>query len=146
MGDGESWLRLGTTFAVLISVVTGTFLYLSYSPEFSGIPTSTWLLALACALPLSTSNALVEELITRWAVVESMPGRYARLAPLVSAAILGSVHYFGIPGGPVGVVMAGFLAWLLARSIQDCVGIGWAWLIHCCQDILIFTVTLALFL
>lgn len=42
--------------------------------------------------------------------------------------------------------MAGFLAWLLARAIQDTGGIGWAWMIHFSQDVLIFTVTIALFL
>lgn len=41
--------------------------------------------------------------------------------------------------------MAGFLGWLMARSIQDIRGIGWAWIIHVCQDILVFTTTLALF-
>ena len=62
-----------------------------------------------------------------------------------SALLFGGVHWFGIPGGPIGALMAGFLAWLLTRSIQDTKGIGWAWIIHFCQDMLIFTVTIALF-
>lgn len=79
-------------------------------------------------------------------MVASLTGRWAAAAPWASALIFGSVHWFGIPGGPVGAVMAGFLGWLLARSIQDTRGIGWAWIVHFCQDVLIFTVTIALFL
>lgn len=144
--DGESWRQVGITFTVIISAVTGLFLFLAYQDQLGSIAPASWALALAVAIPLSASNALTEELITRWAVVESLSGSAARFAPWVSAAIFGAVHYFGIPGGAVGAVMAGFLGWLLARSIQDTRGIGWAWIVHFCQDVLIFTVTLALFI
>jgi len=141
----ETWRTVGITFAVIISAVTAVFLFLGYRSQVGGVGWSSWLLALAVAVPLSLTNALTEELITRWAIVESMHGPWARYAPGVSALVFGSVHWFGIPGGPVGALMAGFLGWLLARSIQDTRGIGWAWIIHVCQDILIFTTTLALF-
>ncbi len=142
---GESWRRVGITFAVIISLVTAVFLAVGYWEELGSVSAMSWMLALLAAIPLSATNALTEEIITRWAVVQSLTGRAARYAPWVSALIFGSVHYFGIPGGPVGALMAGFLAWLLARAIQDTRGIGWAWIIHFCQDILIFTVTIALF-
>lgn len=143
---GESWSRVGVTFAVIISIVTGVFLALAYWDHLGSVSVNSWIIAFLLSIPLSASNALIEELITRWAVVQSLTGRSARFAPWVSALIFGSVHFFGIPGGPVGAVMAGFLAWLLARSIQDTRGIGWAWITHLCQDILIFTTTIALFL
>lgn len=98
---------------------------------------------MALAVPLSASNALVEELVTRWAIVESLRDAWA---PWVSAAVFGGVHYLGVPGGPVGALMAAFLGWLLARSIRDTRGVGWAWIIHACQDMLIFPVTIALFI
>ncbi|MBU3994323.1 MAG: CPBP family intramembrane metalloprotease [Actinobacteria bacterium] len=142
---GESWRRIGITFTLIISAVTGLFLFIAYRDQLGGIAPASWLLALAIAIPLSATNSLTEELITRWAVVESLPGSWARVAPWASAAIFGGVHVFGIPGGPTGALMAGFLGWLLARSIQDTRGIGWAWIVHFCQDILIFTVTLVLF-
>lgn len=139
VSEGESWRRVGVTF-------TAVFLGVSYADQHADTTWSAWGLALLIALPLSTTNALTEELITRWAVVASLTGRWAAAAPWASALIFGSVHWFGIPGGPVGAVMAGFLGWLLARSIQDTRGIGWAWIVHFCQDVLIFTVTIALFL
>lgn len=143
---GESWKRVGLTFAVIISLVTAAFLAVEYWSEFGSITPTAWALALLVAIPLSATNAFTEEIITRWAVVQSLSGAAARFAPWASAVIFGSVHYFGIPGGPIGALMAGFLAWLLARSIQDTRGVGWAWIVHFCQDILIFTVTIALFI
>ena len=107
---------------------------------------SAWATAFAIAIPLSATNALTEELITRWAIVAAFSDTWARYAPWASAVFFGGVHWLGIPGGPIGALMAGFLAWLLARAIQDTGGIGWAWMIHFSQDVLIFTVTIALFL
>ena len=43
------------------------------------------------------------------------------------------------PGGPFGVVLAGFLGWLLAKSMIETRGFVWAFLIHFIGDILIFS-------
>lgn len=142
----DTWRRVGPTFVVIVSVVLGVYLWLGYADRFHSVSLRSWGPAFLAALPLSASNALVEELITRWAVVEAMAGKWSRWAPWVSALIFGSVHWFGIPGGLLGSLMAGFLGWLLARSIQDTRGIGWAWITHVVQDVLIFTTTLALIL
>lgn len=60
----------------------------------------------------------------------------------MSALVFGLPHYFGTPGGVVGSLMAGFLGWLLAKSIQETGGIFWAWLIHFIQDVVILGVGL----
>lgn len=144
--EGESWLTVGITFTVIISAITGVFLFLGYGGQLADVGMKSWAVALLVALPLSVINSFNEEIITRWAIVEGLTGRFARYAPWMSALIFGTVHYFGVLGGVAGSVMAGFLAWLLARSIQDTKGVGWAWFIHFCQDVLIFTVTIALFI
>ncbi len=54
-----------------------------------------------------------------------------------SAAIFGGVHFFGTPGGVLGVFMAGFMGWLLAKSVLETRGFGWAWFIHFLQDVVI---------
>lgn len=146
LAEGESWFRAGVTFTVLISLGTATYLGVVYGAQFVQAGPRAWLFAFLAAIPLSLTNAFTEELITRWAIVASMPGSWARFAPWVSAAVFGGIHWFGVPGGPVGAIMAGFLGWLLARSIQDTRGVGWAWIVHFCQDVLIFTVTIALFI
>ena len=135
---GEGWLQIGRNFAVIISAVTLVFIYLQAirgnsiaTPNLRYLP---WILVFAIA------NSFVEEVITRFAVVSALDGLVSsQLIYLTSAAIFGSAHYFGTPGGIAGVVLAGFLGWLLAKSIYETHGIFWAWLIHCLQDIIIFT-------
>jgi hypothetical protein len=146
--QGESWSRVGATFAVIITMVTALFLWTTYRDVLAQVTPSALFLALILALPLSFTNAFIEGIVTRWSIAEGFSGsaRLVTLAPWVSAFVFGSVHYFGIPGGPVGSIMAGFIAWFLTRSIQDTRGIGWSWLIHFLQDMLIFTVTLGMFL
>lgn len=142
--DGESWGRVGPTFAVLVTVVTGGYLWLGNADRLGSVDAGAWCLALLVALPLAAMNAFTEETITRWTIAEGFAGsnRLVRLAPWISALVFGSVHYFGIPSGLPGFLMAGFLAWLLTRSVQDTRGIGWAWFIHFIQDVLIFSVML----
>lgn len=148
VAEGESWRRVGTTFVVIVSAVTATYLGLTYwSTGLAAVPPTGWLFAIGLAIPLSVSNAFIEELITRWTVAEGFGtvGALARYAPWASALIFGGVHYFGVPAGIVGSIMAGFLAWFSTRSIQDTGGIWWAWSIHFVQDILIFSVLLTRF-
>jgi hypothetical protein len=40
--------------------------------------------------------------------------------------------------------MAGFLGWLLARSVVDTQGMFWAWFLHFLQDVVIFTAMILL--
>ena len=47
--------------------------------------------------------------------------------------------HYGIPYGVVGVAMAFALGWLLARSMVETRGLFWAWFIHFCQDVIIFS-------
>ena len=54
------------------------------------------------------------------------------------AAYFGIAHFYGIPYGIVGVALAWFLGWILARSMLETRGLGWAWFIHFVQDVLIF--------
>lgn len=90
-------------------------------------------------LLLAAMNAFTEESITRLSVVTALDGLTKRpTIYLISALIFGSVHFFGVPGGALGVIMAGFLGWLLARSVVETEGIAWAWFIHFLQDVIIF--------
>jgi hypothetical protein len=42
-----------------------------------------------------------------------------------------------VPYGFIGVALAWFLGWILARSMLETRGIAWAWFIHALQDVLI---------
>jgi hypothetical protein len=137
-GPGETWRRVGRDFAVIITAVTAVFIYLQAfrgnSIARENVRFLPWIVVFAL------SNAFVEEMITRFAVVSSLDGLISRPAVyLVSAAIFGGVHYFGTPGGIPGVLMAGFLGWFAAKSIGETGGFFWAWFIHFLQDVVIFT-------
>ncbi|AHF00172.1 hypothetical protein THITH_11215 [Thioalkalivibrio paradoxus ARh 1] len=58
---------------------------------------------------------------------------------LISAIAFGAPHLRGMPNGLIGAIMAGFLGWLLAKSVIETHGIFWAWFIHFVQDVVIFS-------
>lgn len=142
----DNWRKIGFTFAVVISGVTLMFMIINTYEDLGNTTLTAWALGFACAIPLSAVNAFNEEIITRWSITEGFTGSLAKYAPWVSAVVFGSVHFFGTPGGLIGSLMAGFLGWFLVRSIQDTKGLGWAWVIHFAQDMIILTITIALFI
>lgn len=136
--DNETWQQVGRNFAIIISSVTAIIIYFQV---LKGAELSEKIVTL---LPLSVlfaaSNAFVEETITRFGVVCALEQLVPKQAILLTSAfIFGTVHYLGVPGGWAGVVAAGFLGWLLAKSILETQGLFWAWFIHFLQDVIIFT-------
>lgn len=136
--EDESWLQLGSRFALIISGVTFVVIYLQLIKgkqiQNQNLRFFLWVLVFALM------NSFTEEMITRFSIVALLdnliPLSYVYL---ISAIVFGTVHYFGMPGKIPGVLMAGFLGWFLAKSIGETQGIFWAWLIHFLQDIIIFT-------
>ena len=136
--DGEGWLQVGANFLVIITLVTAVAVYLPVlragELRFSigGV--------LLPALAFAVANSFTEEVIYRFAVtgVFLQNGLPASSAAIASGVLFGGVHYFGTPGGVAGVLLAGFLGWLLSKSIAETRGFGWAWLIHFVQDVVIF--------
>ena len=134
----ENWLHLGTNFAIVISIVTAVVIYFQviHGQDISPAITSF----IPWAIFFALINSFVEEMIFRFSLVsvlfQQMNTDYILI---LSGLIFGLVHYFGIPSGIPGVLMAGFLGWFLAKSIVETKGIFWAWLIHFLQDVIIFT-------
>jgi membrane protease YdiL (CAAX protease family) len=133
----DRWGKVGGTFAVIISLATGAFIYFNVargqSLEAENVRFLPFILILAAM------NAFTEEAITRLSVVTALDGIAPRpVIYVTSALIFGIPHYFGVPGGILGSLMAGFLGWLLAKSIAEIEGIFWAWFIHFLQDVIIF--------
>lgn len=134
----ESWLQLGSRFALIISGVTFVVIYLQLIKgkqiQSQNLRFFLWVVVFALM------NSFTEGMITRFSIVALLdnliPLSYVYL---VSALVFGTVHYFGMPGKIPGVLMAGFLGWFLAKSIGETQGFFWAWLIHFLQDIIIFT-------
>jgi hypothetical protein len=141
---GRNWLHEGRDFALVISMVTAVIIYLQliYGKELNY---DLFWKILPFSLLFSITNAFVEESITRVGVIVALKGVINEgCLPLISAGIFGAVHYWGSPGGIAGVLAAGFLGWLLTKSILETKGIFWAWLIHFLQDLIILTATFML--
>lgn len=138
----ENWLHLGRNYTIIISFVTAIIIYFQLF-EGSSISLNDVLMVLPFSLVFALSNSFVEEIITRFAVVITLKGVVRdKSIQVISALIFGIVHYWGNPGGILGVLAAAFLGWFLAKSIIETEGIFWAWLIHFCQDIIIFSALL----
>ncbi len=130
----ESWRSVGLGFSTVITLTTGAFMWLGF---YQKTPVA-WLDALPWVLIFSATNSFSEEMLTRFSLAAGLDGVFSKSQIcLASAAIFGGIHFFGTPGGPVGVAMAGFLGWLLAKSVVETRGFGWAWAIHFLQDVVI---------
>ncbi|MGO4545444.1 CPBP family intramembrane glutamic endopeptidase [Paenibacillus sp. 2TAB23] len=135
----ETWKNLGLNFAVVITLVTAVVIYFQVvhggSVSLDLYPGGILILVFALM------NAFSEEIIFRFSFV-AIVSKY-RYSPYVAqglaALVFGVVHYFGNPGGILGVLMAAFIGWFLAKSMLETKGFFWALTIHFLQDVVIFS-------
>ncbi len=139
----DSWKKGGLNLTIVISVVTAVAIY--FQVYRNGVIQNLTLTSFFFIVLFALVNSFVEEVTFRHTFTSIV--EYHKLSPFISKTLslltFGSVHYFGTPGKIPGVLLAGFLAWILSKSIHETKGFFWAWLIHFIQDIIIMT---ALFL
>lgn len=138
MGKPTGWIRFGIILAVCITLGTLAFLVISARPSPNTLVQVLPLLPMICLL--AALNAFSEETAYRavlLAPLYSVVGKPQAL--LLTAVLFGLWHYYGVPYGIVGVIMAGGLGWLLAKSMVETKGLLWAWFIHFWQDVAVFT-------
>lgn len=135
---GERWNRFGRNFTFYISLGTLVFLVLAGRPALETVVQA--MVLLPAVLLAAALNAFNEEMTYKasfLSVLEEPAGKQQAL--WLMAAFFGLGHYYGVPYGVVGVLMAGFLGWLLGKSMLETRGLFWAWFIHFWQDVLIFS-------
>lgn len=141
-GAKENWLHLGINFSMIITAVTAVVMYFQVvrGREFFFV---RMLQMLPLTVLFALVNSFVEESITRFGIVAAFEGVVgSRVIPFLSGGLFGVVHFWGHPGGPAGLLFAGFLGWFLTKSILETKGIFWAWLIHFLQDVVILSLLL----
>jgi membrane protease YdiL (CAAX protease family) len=136
--DDNGWNYYGLTVAVWFTL--GTIGLMSFGViSQKGRMNSSFFDLLPLVILVAATNAWYEEIFSRFVIVA---GLYEKLSPnticWISAVIFGAPHFFGTPSGVFGVVTSGLLGWILAKSVIETKGIGWALLIHFLQDIVIF--------
>lgn len=144
-GDKISWGKLALISAVLISM--GTFLGTVVTVTgFTFVRNlDSWLSLLPYILLFALGNSLFEGIIYRNTVVSSLSGIFEKKDIVMLGAIFfGIAHYFGAPGGPLGVAMSTALGWYLCQSMVETKGLLSSWLIHFFQDVVIFSAVILL--
>jgi membrane protease YdiL (CAAX protease family) len=136
--QGESWRTFGWIFAVVAAVGVAIPTMLDIHPTWDLLMRVVPLLP--AVLLFSAFNAFNEEIFYRNTLLSTLSeiiGKNHTL--LINAAFFGLAHYLaGSPPGMVGVLMTGFLAWLMGKSMLETKGLFWAWFIHFLPDVVIF--------
>ncbi len=138
IGAGESWRTFGWIFAAggVLGIAIPTFLGLRLAPGT--------LLRAAPLIPsvllFSAINAFTEEVYFRAAFLSTLhPVIGKNHTLLLTSLFFGLSHYFyGSPPGVLGVLLPGFLAWLLGKSMLETKGFVWPWFIHFAADVVVF--------
>lgn len=137
--EGEiKWSRFGWLSALAIGSGSLLFLILGGSLQFSDLRYLPKLLP--SILLFAVMNALYEEVFYRSAVIATLNKHLGKFNLIwIPAVFFGVGHFYGVPYGILGVVMAIFLGWLLSKSMVETKGFFWPWFIHFVQDVLIFS-------
>jgi membrane protease YdiL (CAAX protease family) len=140
--NGKStWLSNGLQLLFIISLATGFFMFIGVKNSNS-FQSFDWRY-IPIILLFALTNSFSEEIIYRFGIVGGLLNFTPKITILLISAILfGLPHYGGNPSGFVGVIMAGLMGYILAKSTIETQGLGIAWIIHFVQDVIIFTALL----
>ena len=134
---GETWKSFGRNLSWILSLGTLAFLVIAGRPPLDLV--ARVLPFLPVILLVSALNAFNEEVTYKASFLSVLEGPLGKAQALgVMAAFFGILHFYGVPYGVVGVLMAGFLGWLLGKSMLETRGMFWAWFLHLIQDVWIF--------
>jgi membrane protease YdiL (CAAX protease family) len=133
-----SWVRFGLQWSLIIALGLLAFLLLGGRPSVPALLRTLPLLPMV--LVLAAMNAFSEEITYRASLIAGLEAELGPHHAVWNAALFfGLGHYFGVPFGLVGALMATFLGWMLGKAMVETRGSFWAWFIHFVQDVLIFT-------
>ena len=138
MKKPEPWTRIGTIFAIVFASVTLIYLTISNPPSVNTIELALPLIPIAIAI--AAVNAFNEEFTLRAAPLSELRNSVGKHQGLmITTLFFGIGHFYGVPSGILGVLLAGFLGWFLGKSMLETRGFMWAWFIHFLPDVFIFT-------
>jgi len=133
---GTAWLEIALTLGFWITFGTAIFMFFQLKKAYVKILSIKK--GIIWVLLFSAMNAFSEEAIFRLGVVVPLYGVMSvSIIILISGILFGLPHYFGTPSGVIGVLMAGFLGWLLALAMLETQGFFIPWSVHFVQDVVI---------
>jgi len=136
--EENNWKFLGPVVAVAFTL--GTMFYMSAGViSQNGQLNESFFKLLPLVICFAATNAWTEEILSRFVIVSGLYGKLNNeVICWISSIIFGLGHFFGTPNGIFGVIASGALGWLLAKSVLETKGLGWALFIHFLQDVVIF--------
>lgn len=134
INSDSTWFDTAIEISLTLVVVTCLFLLVHLRKER---PLAKFKIEyLFWAILFALTNSLTEELIFRFAIINLL---HEQINPMqiaiISAIAFGLPHYKGMPNGILGVMMASFLGFILARSVMETQGLAIAWALHFILDI-----------
>lgn len=136
--SGESWHKFGWIFGIIAALAVAVPTIALLNPSSDVLIKSLPLIP--AVLLFAAINAFNEELYFRATLLSTLTKVIGKThALLINVALFGLAHYLnGSPPGVTGLVMTGFLAFLLGKSMLETRGFLWAWIIHFLPDVMIF--------
>jgi membrane protease YdiL (CAAX protease family) len=134
----ESWVSFGGQYSVYLAVGVAAVLYFTSGATLQTMQSVVPLLPVI--LLMAAINAFNEEALFRSAVLGALePAVGSGQAWWMSAVLFGVGHFYGVPAGWIGIGLATFMGWILAKAMLETRGFWWSWWIHFLQDVAIFT-------
>jgi len=134
----EPWPKTAIIFASIFTSVTFIFLLLTTQPTLDAFIIA--LPRIPIALLIAAMNAFNEEFTLRAAPLSEINESFGKQqALLITSLYFGLGHFYGIPNGILGVLLASFLGWFIGKNILETKGFFWAWLLHFLPDVCIFS-------
>jgi len=135
---GESWKVFGWIFAGAAALAVAIPTILGIAP--SGETILKALPLFPAAVLFAAVNAFTEEAYFRASLLSTLHTVIGKTHTLLLTLVFfGLSHWlWGSPGGIVGFLMTGFLAWIMGKSMLETKGFAWPWLIHFFPDLVIF--------
>jgi hypothetical protein len=138
--DGpEPWTTFGRNYAIISVGLLLFFLIPALNPSLANFSVGLLLFAAVCA----AMNSFAEEFLYRSALIPQVLPLFGKGTTLMLVpAWFGLAHYFGVPNGLTGVLLAGVGGWFFAKSMIETRGMAWAWFLHFLADFTVYLVLL----
>jgi membrane protease YdiL (CAAX protease family) len=135
----QPWTMFGGTYAIISVGLLLLFLIPALKPSLGNFSIGLLVFAAICA----AMNSFAEEFLYRVALIPQVLPIFGKSAALLLIpGWFGLAHYFGVPNGMTGVLLAAIGGWFFAKSMIETRGIAWAWFLHFLADFTVYLVLL----
>jgi membrane protease YdiL (CAAX protease family) len=135
----EPWTKFGRNYAIISVGLLLVFLVPALQPSLAELSVGLVAFAAICA----AMNAFAEEFLYRAALIPQVLPAFGKSATLfLLPAWFGLAHWFGVPSGLTGVLLAAVGGWFFTRSMMETRGIAWAWGLHFLADFTVYLILL----